>query len=628
MKTAGTSTASHDETLYRLVVENSLDYITIWDAQGRTVYDNPATRHLREHENQRSEEPALFGSLAHPDDRERVTRQFRYLTVHGGSLRVEYRLLLPSGEIRWVDAIVFAVPDASGKTERVIWMRRDISERREWIEKLSESEQRFRRLADNTQDIFLLIGPDGRYQYVSPSFYRIFEIDMASGTPVGMHVHPDDQQHVQNSLRDLLTKGTAQQIEYRVIRPNGQVLWLEAHAEPVLSVDGEVLAGSVVARDVSQRRVAEEKLAASEAQYRLLADNTEDFIQLLDARGRVLFESPSISRSLGPPPEQGSRLSMVVPEDQARVQEAFDKVLNLGTTQTIEFRIEPMPGKIRWLEAIGKPVDARPGAEPTVLSVSRDITQRKLAEEQALQSQKLEAIGQLTGSLAHDFNNLLGVVIGNLDLLEDGLPPDDGLRRRLDTARDAALKAAKVTQSLLSAARRQPMVVVSEDLNALVEEARPLIVTSAGKAIRLNIALVPGLIPVRCDASVFGNVLLNLVINARDAMQAAAPDSPVLDISTSREMVGADPELPAGEYGVLWVKDNGTGMPPHVISKAFEPFFTTKSRGKGTGLGLAMVYGYARQLGGSVRIESAVGRGTTIKVYLPITDNAQTRTSG
>ena len=235
------------------------------------------------------------------------------------------------------------------------------------------------------------------------------------------------------------------------------------------------------------------------------------------------------------------------------------------------------------------------------------------------QSQKLEAIGQLTGGLAHDFNNLLGVVVGNLDLMGEGLPQDERFRRCHRSALEAALRGAEVTRSLLAVARRQPLKVEEHDLNGLVAEMLPLVRSSVGSAVTVRSQLWAGELRARVDAAGLSNALLNLVINARDAMKEQPGEKRlVLRTRLQRLEEGVDEQLKAGHYAVVEVEDSGPGMSKEVGERAFEPFFTTKEVGKGTGLGLSMVRGFAEQLGGTVRLESVLGQGTTVRLYLPM----------
>ena len=285
-----------------------------------------------------------------------------------------------------------------------------------------------------------------------------------------------------------------------------------------------------------------------------------------------------------------------------------------------EYRFRTKDGHYRWLHDVLKLERDAEGRPLEIAGVMTDITERKAAEAQLRESQKLEAIGQLTGGLAHDFNNLLGIVVGNLDQIGAHLPEGDArLRQQHQAALQAALRGAEVTRSLLAVARRQPLEVGCHELNALLTEMLPLAKSSAGSAVRLRSDLAAGELPAQIDPSGLSNVVLNLVINARDAMQEQ-PGELLLTLRTRRVLhePGTADTLGAGWYAVLEVADNGPGMSEAVRTQAFEPFFTTKERGRGTGLGLAMVHGYATQLGGTARIQSEPGVGTTVQLYLPM----------
>ena len=253
-----------------------------------------------------------------------------------------------------------------------------------------------------------------------------------------------------------------------------------------------------------------------------------------------------------------------------------------------------------------------------VWAVSRSDSAIHRQHEQAV-ALALETLGRMTAGLAHDFNNLLGVVVGHLDLLAEKLPEgDSAAAAQVRTATDAALRCSQIVHSLLTVARRQAMAVQPCDMNQLVAEMLPLLRTSAGPAVSIRCDPAPGRLVARMDAAGFGNVVLNLVINARDAMKNRAMAEVTLRTHRRLLQTGENPRLAAGGYALLEVADTGQGMSPEVIKRAFEPFFTTKGRNEGTGLGLAMVRGYADQLQGAAAIESKPGVGTTVRIYLPL----------
>jgi PAS domain S-box-containing protein len=271
------------------------------------------------------------------------------------------------------------------------------------------------------------------------------------------------------------------------------------------------------------------------------------------------------------------------------------------------------------VEAVVTPIPAEPGQRPHLAVTARDITERQNLEEQLRQAQKMEAVGQLTGGLAHDFNNLLQGITGALDRVQHRVAAGrtDDIDRFLKAAAESANRAAALTHRLLAFSRRQTLDPKPTDVNRLIGGMEDLISRTMGPAVSVNVIGAAGLWPVRVDPSQLESSLLNLCINARDAM----PDGGKLIVETSNKWMDAraarERDLLPGQYVSLCVTDNGSGMEPHVIEHAFDPFFTTKPLGQGTGLGLSMIYGFVRQSGGQVRVYSEVGKGTTICLYFP-----------
>ncbi|HEX5328225.1 MAG TPA: PAS domain-containing protein [Acetobacteraceae bacterium] len=336
----------------------------------------------------------------------------------------------------------------------------------------------------------------------------------------------------------------------------------------------------------------------------------------------------------------------VHPDDRPRRQVALDAALLSGADYDVEYRTVWPDGSVHWVQIRGQVIRDADGAPERMVGVSQDISDRKRSEElleqrvvtrtrdlaeanarltaavaerdqaeRALQkAQRLEAIGQLTGGVAHDFNNLLAAVIGNLELLRARLP-DDKLGRHVEGALSAAWRGGRLTQQLLAFARQQRLEPGAVDVNTLITGMDSLLRHTLGGLVQVEVELAPELWPASTDATQLELVVLNLVINARDAM----PEGGRLCISTANRGAGepVPSELTAGDYVVISVGDTGTGMSPEVQERAFEPFFTTKGVGKGSGLGLAQAYGVARQSGGTVRLDSRLGVGTLVEVFLP-----------
>ncbi|THD59125.1 ATP-binding protein [Phenylobacterium sp.] len=286
---------------------------------------------------------------------------------------------------------------------------------------------------------------------------------------------------------------------------------------------------------------------------------------------------------------------------------------------SFSLRLQHTDGSERccWVE--GRPELDADGRPVGLIGFCQDVTDRETAAAQLRQAQKMESVGQLTGGLAHDFNNLLAVIIGNLDLISGDLQAGSLEKEFADTALEAALKGSELTKQLLAFSRRQTLDPKVVDLNTLVEGMGPLWRRTLGETVTVKLALAGDLWRTKLDPAQMESSLLNLVINARDAM----PDGGVLTVETTNATVDPDnPELPPGDYAVVAVSDTGSGIPPELLAKVVEPFFTTKGVGQGSGLGLSMIYGFAKQSGGQLRIYSEVGHGTTVRLYLPRSNEA------
>ena len=365
-------------------------------------------------------------------------------------------------------------------------------------------------------------------------------------------------------------------------------------------------------------------------------------------------------RKPGEPFSYQDLLAAVHPDDRARRLELIDLAVATGGDYNIEYRNIWPDGSQHWVEVRARGVRRPDGSLKSLVGVSSDITARKVAEleretllsqlaaertalaeltatleqrveqrtddlmkevaareqaqDQLRQAQKMETIGQLTGGVAHDFNNLLMAVMGNLDLLRKRLPADPQLRRLIDGAMQGAERGATLTQRLLAFARRQELKAVPVDLRVLLQGMIDLLQRSLGPRVGLRLDIPEGLPPARVDANQLELAVLNLAINARDAM----PDGGSIDIRVAEHQACNDPALTAGRYLKLSVIDNGTGMPPEILNRAIEPFFSSKPLGKGTGLGLSMVHGIAVQLGGALQLSSTVGKGTAATLLLPV----------
>jgi signal transduction histidine kinase/ActR/RegA family two-component response regulator len=294
----------------------------------------------------------------------------------------------------------------------------------------------------------------------------------------------------------------------------------------------------------------------------------------------------------------------VHPDDQGRLKDFIASAFtNSQSTMSCEYRKRRFDGQYRWFSGQITQVSDIESGDISFLKTATDIHDRKMADERARVSQKLESLGQLTGGMAHDFNNLLAIIVGNLDLLKPNVKVEaDG--RRLDVAINAAQRGVGLVKSLLALASKQPLLPVTTDLGALAERILPLLKHAAGQRVNFELKLPSVGLPVEVDEAGLEAVLLNLTVNARDAMPKGG------DLTLSLGVTGASASIV--------ITDNGTGMPEAVLKRATEPFFTTKERGQGTGLGLSMVAGFVKQSNGTLKIQSVEGKGTTIEILLPL----------
>ncbi|MEK9719878.1 MAG: ATP-binding protein, partial [Quisquiliibacterium sp.] len=369
------------------------------------------------------------------------------------------------------------------------------------------------------------------------------------------------------------------------------------------------------------------ELQESEKQFRTLVEASPAGMLLVDSAGKIVLSNAQFEKDSGYDSGElaGQLVERLVPSRSAHAHAGHrQSYLAAPTAQPMlgrpDLTVRRKDGSEFYAQIGLSPVQT--GSErQTLVSVS-NLTERRRFEEHFRESQKLEALGQLTGGLAHDFNNLLGIVIGNLDLIGEKLPQgDEKLLERHRTALEAALHGAEVTHALLAVARRQPLKVQVSDLNALVVEMLALVKSSAGAAVTVHSQLCEGALAAKVDAAGLSSALLNLVSNARDAMENMTGERSL--VLRTRRAQGSEAQLEGGEYAVLEVTDNGPGMSEAVKDRAFEPFFTTKALERGTGLGLSMVRGFCEQLGGTARIDSEPGRGTTVRLYLPVQASAQ-----
>ena len=418
--------------------------------------------------------------------------------------------------------------------------------------------------------------------------------------------HPDDvARNIQSHATLLAGEVATYQTEKRYIRKDGQLVWVELGVKRAWSESEAPGFHVTVALDITARKRAEHALRTSEERYRMLVDNIADLVFTTDMEGRYTFLSRAIERYGWAPSELlGKTLANLVhPEDLPEVVRYRSQLVAEHSAGQIEYRLTDAHGKTRFVRSTVQPI--LEGGQLVGLSgVLVDLTQQRETEEQLRFAQKMEAVGRLAGGIAHDFNNLLSVIECYAELAIDAVRPGDPLRDDLLEIRAAGKRAEGLTRQLLAFSRKQLLKPELLDLNALVERVDRMLRRVLGEDVELHLVRDEAIAPIKADPGQLEQILMNLAINARDAM----PDGGSLTIATQSLN-------PASVR--LTVTDTGHGMDEATCAKAFEPFFTTKPSGKGTGLGLSMVYGIVQQSGGTIATHSEVGRGTTIEIVLP-----------
>ncbi|HSN27084.1 MAG TPA: PAS domain S-box protein, partial [Kofleriaceae bacterium] len=441
---------------------------------------------------------------------------------------------------------------------------------------------------------------------------------------IGMRPHEFDVDMTlerSQALVQRLQAGELVTFDGRHRRKDGTLFPVEVRVQR-FTVEGHVLSVAL-ARDMTAREVASQQLRASEERFREIAETISDVFWILDHRARqVVYVSPAYERIWGRSAsslyeDSRSWLDAIHPEDRERVREASGAI-DIDGAYDEEYRIVRPDGTSRWIRDTGFPVRDELGRVARVIGVARDITQRRELEDRLFHAQKMDAIGRLAGGIAHDFNNIVGTITMEAELALE-LDPPAASRESLVEIRSAAGRAAALTRQLLMFSRRQVMHLQRLDLNTLVISLARMLQRIIGENIGLQLHLSPTPLPVRGDASMLDQIIVNLAINARDAMPSGGTLTIETAVPSTRTARG--PGAPDGRYACLRVIDSGTGIAPEVIPRIFEPFYTTKPRGEGTGLGLAIVFGVVNQHAGYLSVDSQLGRGATFEVFLPLVDD-------
>ena len=616
-----------NEIRYRRLFESTRHGILILDAVTRKITDaNPFMVYLLgySHDEFLGKELWEIGLLK---DEEASKYAFRELQQKGYIRYIDLPLETKNGELREVEFISNLYTEGS---RRIIQCNiHDITGRRaaeialsKLTDDLELAAQHYQRVLDHSLDVICQIDETGKFILVSAAAEKVwgYEPEELIGRKYIELVHPDDRARTEHAAMDIMSGHPTSTFENCSERKDGSVahtMWSAKWSETDRTM-------FCVARDISPIKHAEQALKESEANYRNLIESSPAVMYLAEPFPPYspIYVSPNVAAFGYPHEEWFARpdmwTSLIHKDDLERVLKLTEEAMEQEHDTELEYRIIARDGSIHWVQDKGRFISDAKGNKVGWQGVILDVTKTKELEDQLRQSQKLESVGLLAGGIAHDFNNMLGVIGGYSDLALRKLKADDPIRSNIEEIKKACNRSAALTQQLLAFSRQQVLEPEVLDLNEVITDTIKMLQRVIGEDIQLTATLNPKLGRVKADPGQISQIILNLAVNARDAM----PQGGRLTIETANVFLEPDYTeqqigIPPGTYVMLAVCDTGTGMNDETRQHIFEPFYTTKEVGQGTGLGLATVYGIVKQSGGNIEVESKQGTGTTFKIYLP-----------
>jgi two-component system cell cycle sensor histidine kinase/response regulator CckA len=559
-----------------------------------------------------------------PEDRERVYAVFCGLKGNVPKVSVEYRIGRPDGTVRWIHDRGFQVRDDAGCLVRLNGIASDVTESKEIEEELRRQRTELRVLIDLTPALICFKDTNNRIVRVNQRFAETLgrSVEEIEGKSI-LEIDPQQAEKFFADDLQVIRSGTPKLGIIETIRDRaGRAIWVQTDKVPVFDKDKKVIGIVVMCQDITQRKSAEETLRLLNSAVLQSRESIVITDAKLDLPGpQIVFVNPAFTKMTGYAAEEvigkTPRILQGPRTDQAvisRLRQDLERG-ELFEGEAINYRKDGTEFTLEWQAA---PIRDEDGTITHFLALQRDVTARKRLESQMFQSQKMETVGRLAGGVAHEFNSIMTAIIGQSELLIDDLPGGSALAESATEISKAAGRAATLTRQLLAFGRRQFLQPESINLNRLIGSMDSVFHHLMGGGVSTRIVCGPGLHAVKADAEQIEQVIINMAINARDAM----PNGGLLTLETANvsfehEMVGRYPELRPGDYVMLAITDTGLGMSAEVKARLFEPFFSTKEVGQGTGLGLSTCYGIVKQSGGNISVYSEPARGATFKIYLP-----------
>ncbi len=618
------------EERYRTLFENATEGLFLTTPVGRYISVNPSLARMFRYNSPQDMIDSVtdIGKQIYAHEEDRLAF-IRIMTEQGKCEGMELEMVRKDGSIIWISMNVHVVRDKQGKVLHYDGTCVEITERRRAQELLRDSEERYRTLFENATEGLFMTTPAGRYLSVNPSVARMFRYDspqdmIDSVTDIGKQIYAHEADRL--SLNRLMQEyGKVEGLEIEMVRKDKTLIWINMNIHVVRDRQGNIIYYDGTCVDITERKRAEELLRESEKKFRTIFDLTPVSVVITDLDGRYVDVNARMCQLcdlvrddfIGRHPRDDSRFYRSV--SLQREEELVQKIRHEGSivNEEIQF-IRPFDGDKITVLFSSRLVSI--AGKDCLLSTMLDITERRLLEEQLNQSQKMESVGRLAGGVAHDFNNLLTAILGNTDLvlsMDENLDPHSA--SCLKVIQQAGQSAAELTRQLLAFSRKQIIEQKVIGLGILVKNMEKMLSRLIGEDIDLRITVRPGEHLVKVDPGQMNQIVLNMAVNARDAM----PDGGTVTIEISNICLdesycqGHGYSKP-GDYVLLSITDTGVGMTDEVKERIFEPFFTTKGLGKGTGLGLATVYGAVKQNGGSIEVYSEPGSGACFKIYFPM----------
>ncbi|MHB8139600.1 MAG: PAS domain S-box protein [Smithellaceae bacterium] len=641
------------EAKYRNILENMEEYYLETDLRGKFTFFNDTLCRMLGYT--RAELQNInYRLVIPPEQNQHIFAAYNEVYRTGKTKKtINHSVVTKDGSIRHIERSILLMKSATGEPIGFSGIGRDVTKRLETEQTIQKNERHLRLITDNIYDIIWTMDFDLHFTYLSPSVMHLtdFTPEQVMKMPLTTILPSATKLMFEKLLAEKLGEELSKKergetpakkktvtFELQIMRKNGESFWVENSVSFNRDENGKPFEIIGVTRDISERKKAEEALRESEKRYRMIVENMSDSIATLDLNLQYTYQSPSIQRITGYSVDELKNISArerLTPESRVIVEKMLEDALSYELqgkfrrfgTQIAEVEAYHKNGGTVWLEITAAFTRDENGKLTGILITSKNISERRKTsqekdklEKQLMQAQKMETIGRLAGGVAHDFNNMLSVILGYADLAKLRLTENHPVLNDIAEIRKAAIRSRDITTQLLAFSRKQIISPKIIDLNQLMTHTQKALIRLIGEDINLNFQLDENLWMIKIDPSQVEQILINLAVNARDAM----PDGGKLTIATTNiyiddfyceNHIGFTP----GHYVRLSVSDNGTGMDKEILQNIFEPFFTSKETGKGTGLGLATVYGIVKQNSGLINVYSEPGSGTTFTIYFPST---------